>query len=94
MVHIYNRILLSHKKDELIPFAAIWIESIILTEVRKTNTILYHLYVNNKIWQKWTYIWNSNIFSDRENKLMATKGEREWGRDKLGVWDEQLLHRK
>ena len=23
----------------------------------------------------------------RENKLMVTKGERERGRDKLGVWD-------
>ena len=22
-----------------------------------------------------------------ENKLMVTKGERGWGRDKLGVWD-------
>ena len=23
----------------------------------------------------------------KENKLMVTKGERGWGRDKLGVWD-------
>ena len=28
--------------------------------------------------QKQTYI---------ENKLTVTKEEREWGRDKLGVWD-------
>ena len=40
MVHIYNGILLSHKKNKIIPFAATWIE-IILTEVsqRKTNII-------------------------------------------------------
>ena len=24
---------------------------------------------------------------DIENKLMVTKGERGWGRDKVGVWD-------
>ena len=25
--------------------------------------------------------------TDIENKLMATKGGRRWGRDKFGVWD-------
>lgn len=25
-----------------------------------------------------------------ENKPMVTEGEREWGRDKLGVWDSQI----
>ena len=25
--------------------------------------------------------------ADIENKHMASKGERGWGRDKLGVWD-------
>ena len=24
---------------------------------------------------------------NKENKLMVTKGEKGWGRDKLGVWD-------
>ena len=41
VVHIYNGILLSHKKEnEIMPFAATWIqlEIIILSEVRKRKT--------------------------------------------------------
>ena len=43
MVHIYNGILLSHKKNKTMPSAATWmdLEIVILSEVRhrKTNTI-------------------------------------------------------
>ena len=42
-VYIYNGVLLGHKKNEIMPFAATWMqpEMIILNEVRnkKTNTI-------------------------------------------------------
>ena len=48
VVHIYNGILLSHKKNEILPFATTWmnLKDIMLSEVsqQKTNTI-YHLYV-------------------------------------------------
>ena len=56
VVHTHGGILLSHKKDEIMSFAAMWmdIEIIILSEVSQTkmNTIfelLSHLYVEYKI---------------------------------------------
>ena len=92
VVHEHNGILLSHKKNEIMPFAAIWVdlEIIILSKVRqrKTNTIWYHLYVQPKIWHKWTYLWNKNILRDIENRFVIAKGE--WVRDGLGVWDQQM----
>ena len=52
-MHIYNGILLSHKKNEIMPYAAtrIDVEIVTLSEVRKrkTNTIWYHLYMESKI---------------------------------------------
>ena len=54
VVHIYNRILLSHKKNEIMPFAATWmqLEIIILNEVSQKEKDKYHtilLIVESKI---------------------------------------------
>ena len=50
--HIYNAKLLIHQKNEIVPFAATWmdLDSVILREVsqKETNIILYCLYVEPK----------------------------------------------
>ena len=45
VVHIYNGILLSHKKNEVMPFAATWmdLEIIILSEVSQKEKDKYHM---------------------------------------------------
>ena len=45
VVHIYNGILLSHKKNEIMPFAAtcVDLEIIILCEVSQTEKDRYHM---------------------------------------------------
>ena len=51
MVHIYNGILLSHRKNEIMPFATTWmdLEIIILSEVSHMKiNILYQLYESIK----------------------------------------------
>ena len=45
VVHMYNGILLSHKKNEIMPFAAAWmdLEIIILSEINRTEKDKYHM---------------------------------------------------
>ena len=45
VAHIYNGILLSHKKNEIMPFAAIWmdLEIIILSEVNQKEKDKYRM---------------------------------------------------
>ena len=65
VVHIYNGILLRHKKDKIMTFAATWmnLETVILSEVsqkRKKNVICCCLYVESKKMHKVTYFQNRN----------------------------------
>ena len=39
-----------------------------------SNTIQYHLYVESKMWHKWTYRQNRNRLTDIENRLLVAKG--------------------
>ena len=54
VAHIYNGILLSYKKNEIMPFATTWmdLQIIILGEVSQTEKdkyhIIYQLYVESK----------------------------------------------
>ena len=52
MAHIYSGVLLSRNKNEIMPFAALWmdLDIVILREVshRKTNIMCYHLNVKSK----------------------------------------------
>ena len=45
MVHIYSGTLLSHKKNKIMPFAAMWIdiEIVILSELSQTEKDKYHM---------------------------------------------------
>ena len=48
-VHTHNRILLSHKKYEIMPFVATWmdLEIIILSEVSQKEKDKYHMIPGN-----------------------------------------------
>jgi len=50
IVHIYNEIVLSHKKNEIMPFVAIWmdLDIIILSKSWRERQISYDI----------TYMWN------------------------------------
>ena len=69
------------KKNEIMPFAETWmdLEIIILSEVRKTNAIWYHLCVESKIWHKCTYSPSRNRCTDIEQRLVVARGRGNGG---------------
>ena len=49
MVCIYNGILLSHKKNEILPYVAIWmnLENIMLSKIRQRQILHDIIYIQN-----------------------------------------------
>jgi len=79
----HNGILLSHKKNEIMPFTATWMdqEIIILSEVSQTHDITYMWNLKKMIPMN---LQNRSRLTDIENKVVVTKGESGGG---IGVWD-------
>ena len=77
MAHIRNEIPLSHKKEwnNAICSNMAGPNTIIQSEVgqKEKDTIGYHLYVESKIWHKWTY--PLNRLTDTKNKPVVVKEE-------------------
>ena len=81
VLHIYYGILLSHKKNKIIAFAATWmdLEIVILSEISQRQMSYDITYIwNLKKWYKWIYL--ENRLTDFENKLTVIKGEIWMGR--------------
>ena len=77
-------------KNEIMPFAAIWMDLDIIILWGKSERERQTPYGIIYMWDlklTRTYLQNRNRLTDIENKLTVTKGERGWARDKLGVWD-------
>ena len=79
------------KKDEIMPFAATWmdLEIIILSEVSQTENITwYHLHVeyNQNDTSELTYKTDSDL-QVKLNCLILKQGENVAGSDQLGDWD-------
>ena len=63
------------------------LEIIVLGEVRKRQIPYNITYVWNLKYDTDELIYETETDSKTENRLVAAKGEEEWGRDGLGVWD-------
>ena len=92
----YNRILLNRKKEwnnGICSNMGAW-EITIISEVRnrETSTIWYCLYVESKIWHKWTYLQNRHGFTDRRDLLVAKGGGVRRMEEAAGVIRCKLLY--
>ena len=94
-----NGILLSYENNELIPLAATWMQLgiLVLSEVsqkEKDKHLWYHLYVESKIWHKWTYLTEQKQTHRHRGQMCSWQGGRGGsGIDQeFGVSRCKLLH--
>ena len=62
-----------------------------VSQKEKDKYHIHHLYVQSKIWHKWTHLQNKNRLTDIENRTVVAKGEGVWGRE-VGVSRCELLY--
>ena len=76
--HTHNGVLLSHKKDEIMPFVTTWmdLEIIILSKVSQKKKEKYNS----------TYMWNLKYGPNKLFYKTETDTENR-GREGVGVWD-------
>lgn len=76
VVHICNGILLSHKKNEIMPFAATWmdLEILIQSEINQRQIPYDIIYMGNLKYDTYEHIYKTETDSQRGQTLVA-KGE-------------------
>ena len=86
-MYVYNGILLSHKKNKTMPFAATWMQQEIITLIEVSQKEKYHMisHAESKIRQMNLSMKQEKKIRDRENRLMVAK-EGGIG-DGRKVWD-------
>ena len=84
VVHIYNGILLSHKKNEIMSFAATWmqLEIIILSKSERERQIPYITYM-------WNLKYNTNE-TETDSQTQRTDLWLPWGRRLGEEWSGRL----
>ena len=80
MVCIHKEYYSAIKNNEIMSFVATWMKLEILiprevSQKEKDKHIWYHLYIQSKILDKWTYLQNRNRLTDMENRLVFANGE-------------------
>ena len=86
VVHIYNGILFSHKKNKIMPFAAAWMDlEIILSEVSQRQIPCEITYMWNLIkWYKRTYFKKQKHTHGFQNQSYGYHSWNCWGEGRIG----------
>ena len=84
-VHICNKILLSHERNEIIPFVTLWmnLETIILSEVSQKQKDEYHM-----ISHMWNLSYNTNELINETDRHRLTDTENKGSCQGEGVWGQ------